>query len=247
MNADFMKQMGSGGKDSFGEDFLGPDYKYHNYIKKPEEMGMSEAGNFNALANNISGVINYANVLISGKGNARKGSQPLGSKFFINTGGKCKPAKYKGKDKKDNDKFKELKSNKQVERFVFIDNTVKGHILGPSNTGLIPGMLENIEAMNPLDIMSAFSQDAVPYCKKISRSTMPDKGVKTHHVAFSDLDRAGWTEGFETMLTELKNMKNKKNTSEIDINLLAKYPMLNLLTTSVSISLLVLIVYLMKR
>ena len=63
MNPDFMKQMGGGGASSFGEDFLGPDYNYYDYIKLPGEMGMSEAGNFKALADNIAGVLNYANVL----------------------------------------------------------------------------------------------------------------------------------------------------------------------------------------
>jgi hypothetical protein len=245
MNPDFMSQMGGKGSSSFGEEFLGPDYNYYDYIKLPGEMGMSEAGNFKALADNIAGVLNYANVLISGRGAAKRGSADLGSKFFINTGGKCKPAKYKGKDKDDNDEFKE--TGEEAERYVYIDNTVQGKFLGEENKGLVPGMIENVVEMNPLDIMSAFTQEAVPYCKKISRSTMPDKGTKTHHVAFGDMERDTWKEGFKTLLNELENMKNDKGEIEIPNDLLIRYPLLNVLTSSVSVILLVLVVYLMKK
>lgn len=245
MNPDFMKQMGGGGAKSFGEDFLGPEYNYYDYINLPGEMGMSEEGSFKALADNIAGVLNYANLLISGRGRAKKGSADLGSKFFINTGGKCKPAKYDGTDKDGNHKFKP--KGKEAERYVYIDNTVKGTFLGPENKGLVPGMLENVVEMNPLDIMSAFTQKAVPYCRKITRSTMPDKGRKTHHVAFKDMDQKYWKEGFQTLLSELKNMKNSNNEIEIPEDLLLKYPLLNVLTSSISVVLLVLLVYLMKR
>ena len=246
MNTDFMSQLSGGGASSFGEDFLGPDYNYYDYIKLPGEMGMSEAGNFKALADNIAGVLNYANVLISGRGAAKKGSADLGSKFFINTGGKCKPSKYKGKDKDGNNQFKE-KGGEEAERFVYIDNTVQGHFLGEENKGLVPGMIENVAEMNPLDIMTAFSQEAVPHCKEITRSTMPDKGRKTHHVAFSDLDEKYWKEGFQTLVKELKKIKNDKNEITIPEDLLVKYPLLNVLTSSVSVVLLVLLIYLMKR
>ena len=145
-----------------------------------------------------------------------------------------------------NNIFKE-KGGKEAERFVYIDNTVQGTFLGPENKGLVPGMLENVAEMNPLDIMTAFSQEAVPPCREITRSTMPNKGRKTHHVAFTDLPEKYWKEGFQTVIKELKNMKNSNNEIEIPEDLLIKYPLLNILTSSVSVVLLVLLIYLMKR
>ena len=64
MDPNFMDSMEKDGKGSFGEEFLGPDYQYTDYIMDPEEMGMSDDGNFNALANNVAGIINYTNLLI---------------------------------------------------------------------------------------------------------------------------------------------------------------------------------------
>ena len=91
------KNLKAGKKDVMGEEFLGPRYNYYDYIKKPPEMGMSEAGTFRALANNIAGIINYSNVLISGRGRALKTRNALGSRFFINTGAQCRHAVYNGK------------------------------------------------------------------------------------------------------------------------------------------------------
>ena len=42
-----------------------------------------------------------------------------------------------------------------------------------------------------------------------------NKGRKTHHVAFTDLPEKYWKEGFQTVIKELKNMKNSNN--EIDM------------------------------
>ena len=54
---------GATGKDS---SFTGPDYKYQDFIKSTDEMGMSGAGNFGALGNDIAGMISYSQLLIEG-------------------------------------------------------------------------------------------------------------------------------------------------------------------------------------
>ena len=83
MDPNFMDSMKKDGKGAMSTDeFLGPNYQYSDYIKDTDEMGMSDAGTFGALTNNVAGIINYTNLLISGRGPAKKGSAPLGSRFF---------------------------------------------------------------------------------------------------------------------------------------------------------------------
>ena len=74
-------------------------------------MGMSDDGNFGALANDIGGLINYVEVLVSGKGGSTTGG-PLGDKFFLKTGGKCT----------------DVASKKLVDRYIYIDNIPDGSI-----------------------------------------------------------------------------------------------------------------------
>ena len=121
---------------------LGPDYPYYKYIRTPAEMGMSDDGNMGALSNDVAGMINYVQLLVSGQGPASSTGRPLGDKFFIQTGGKCK-------DKKTGD---------LVDRSMYINNVPDGSIpLVSSLTGatfsefkgLIPGLLEAIDDLNP--------------------------------------------------------------------------------------------------
>ena len=48
------------------EELLGPSYQYSDYIKTPAEMNMSDKGSFSTLADNIGGLINYTELLVSG-------------------------------------------------------------------------------------------------------------------------------------------------------------------------------------
>ena len=102
-------------------------------------------------------------------------------------------------------------------------------------------MIENVEKMNPLDIISAFTQNPVPYCKKISKPTT-NKGNQSFHVAYSDLP-----EGFKNMVTELQNMKKRKLSFDVENNLLKKYPLMNYMTAGVSILLFFSIVTVLRK
>ena len=105
-----MKDDDSGGA-GLGSDFLGPSYKYQDFIKSTDEMGMSGAGNFTALGNDIAGIISYSGLLIEGGGKARKGG-PLGNRFFTKTGTKCQPSKKVG------GKWKPIKGEGKVARYL---------------------------------------------------------------------------------------------------------------------------------
>ena len=79
---DFFKDI-AGGVDKAQAGFLGPTYNYAKQIKAPSELGMSGDGNMGALARDVAGLINYTEVLVSGKSRAQRTSGPLGNKFFF--------------------------------------------------------------------------------------------------------------------------------------------------------------------
>ena len=71
------------------EKLLGPDYPYYKNIKTPKEIGMSSKGSLTALGNDINGLIQYVELLVSGNSKASATGKPLGNKFFLQTGAKC--------------------------------------------------------------------------------------------------------------------------------------------------------------
>merc|ERR1712195_354598 len=120
-----------------------------------------------AMSNNVVGIMDYVEILVTGRGGASKTGQPLGNKYFLTTGGQCTTS----------DKNK-------VQRSLYINNVPDGHIpfissgLGKNFTtfeGLLPGIIEDLGKLNPLPLFSAFMQKAAPACTKI---TMPTINVK---------------------------------------------------------------------
>ena len=76
---------------SVQDELLGPTYPYYKNIKSPSQIGMSNKGTLQQLANNVDGLISYVEVLVSGKSKASATGGPLGNKFFLQTAGKCVP------------------------------------------------------------------------------------------------------------------------------------------------------------
>jgi hypothetical protein len=147
------------------QNLLGPDYLYWKRILKPSDMGMSDDGNFGALANDIGGLINYVEVLVSGKGGSTKGG-PLGDKFFLKTGGQCT----------------DVASGKLVDRYIYINNIPSGNIpfissgLGGTDftefEGLIPGTLGDLGKLNPLNLFKSFMMGENPPCMAVNLETV---------------------------------------------------------------------------
>ena len=72
MNAPSFFQKAANDPDSMSEKFVGPNYVYSKFINSPTEMGMGGgAGNF---SKNISGLMNYMQLLTEGGGIAVKGN-----------------------------------------------------------------------------------------------------------------------------------------------------------------------------
>lgn len=186
------------------QNLLGPDYPYWQNIQNPAAIGMSDQGSLSALGNNISGLIQYVQVLVTGGGASTTGG-PLGNKFFLQTGGKCK----------------DVSTGQQVDRYIYINNVPMGNIPFISSgldtnfsdfKGLIPGTMSNLNVLNPYTILSSFTSGATPDCQEItmqvvgptppysSSGALPPNatGTETHFVTTVDIgnmDPCNWGNG----------------------------------------------------
>ena len=165
------------------EKYIGPDYPYYKYIKTPSEIGMSGKGSLSQLGKDIDGLINYVELLVSGGGKASATGKPLGNKFFLKTGGKCT----------------DIKTNQDVDRYIYIDNVPAGNIPFISSgvgvnfsefKGLIPGTISNLNAFNPMEMFQAFLSGPKPDCQELKMETIDiynNKSVESHFVTLIDI------------------------------------------------------------
>ena len=161
---------------------LGPTYPYWKNIKTPAEIGMSSQGDLQTMGNNINGLIQYVEVLVTGKGASYTGG-PLGNKFFLQTGGKCM----------------DIDSKKPVDRFIYVNNVPQGNVpfissgLGVNFSefkGLIPGTISNLNVLNPFTIMQSFMSGSTPDCAAVTLQTVSNENTtksETNFVTLVDL------------------------------------------------------------
>jgi hypothetical protein len=144
-------------------ELLGPSYPYWQNIKSPSELNMSSNGN--SIDSDIGGLISYAEVLATGDSNASKTGGPLGNKFFLKTGAKCT----------------DVSSNQSVDRYIYVNNVPSGNIPFISSgmgtdfsdaRGLIPGVMSDLNVLNPFAILGAFMEGSSPDCQEITMQTI---------------------------------------------------------------------------
>ena len=155
---------------NLSQDFLGPSYNYATKIKSPTESGMSADGSLTQLADDVGGLIGYIEVLVSGPSNSLKNpTRPLGNKFFLPTVANCN----------------DVDTKETVQRSLYINNVPVGNIPFLSSTtgvdlsefrGLAPGILSNIEVLDPIGMMKAVFAGANPDCKNVTFPTIDDSG-----------------------------------------------------------------------
>jgi len=165
------------------QDLLGPDYNYVKQINTPEEMGMSSDGTISTIGNNISGLVGYTELLVTGRGKASKTGGPLGDKFFLETGAKCKDSK----------------TGKDVTRSIYVSNVPDGSIPFISQAmdvnftsfeGLVPGIMSNLNNINPMKIFQAFMSGTSPECTAVTMPTIDDnnrQGMETKYLTNVDI------------------------------------------------------------
>ena len=187
------------------EALLGPDYKYWENIKTPQEIGMSSDGNLGALANDIGGLINYVELLVTGKTKASATGGPLGDKFFLKTGATCK----------DN------QTGEDATRYIYINNIPNGNIPFISSgmgvnfsefEGLIPGAMSKVADVNPMAIFGAFMAEANPPCREIELETVDvnnRRSSESHHMTDDDIRKMD-----PCLFTERRNPITNKRCRE---------------------------------
>jgi hypothetical protein len=118
------------------------------------------------MGKNITGLISYVDLLVSGKTNASTTGQPLGNKYFLKTGAECQA----------NDA-----SGNQVDRYIYVNNVPTGGIpfisdaMGTDSSdfrGLIPGTLGDLTVLNPISLMQSFTAGTNPKCQQITMETI---------------------------------------------------------------------------
>jgi hypothetical protein len=201
------------------EKLLGPNYPYYSNIKTPNELGMSDKGTLSNLGKDIDGLIQYVDLLVSGKSNASKTGQPLGNKFFLQTGAKCL----------------NTKENKEEDRYIYVNNVPEGNIpfitqgMGVNFSelkGLIPGTMGNLNALNPFSIMRAFMSGNTPPCQEITLETIDiynNKNKETHYVTLVDIQNMD-----PCSFTDKKNPLNGQTCKETFTNYHQKEENINL-------------------
>lgn len=165
------------------EKLLGPTYKYYSFVKSPEEMDMDDNGTMGSIADDISGMLGYIQILSAGGGKASKIDRPLGNKFFLETGATCK----------------DKASGELVTRSLYINNQPDGSIpfittatgvSMPGLKGLVPGTLSNLSQINPMQMFQSFMTGTNPECQAIEMQTIDvnnNIGKKTAFVTTNDI------------------------------------------------------------
>jgi hypothetical protein len=142
----------SNGESSASDSIMGPAYSYADHIQGPSTLGVGTDGNMSQLSRNTSAITQYIKYMISGPA--------LGNQYFIATGGQCIAPDGSTQDRSN-----------------YINNVSSGDDLVPAAmkqelggiasdfNGLIPGMLQDVEGLNPITLFSSLSADAIPACK----------------------------------------------------------------------------------
>jgi hypothetical protein len=177
---------------SVEQKLLGPSYPYYKNIKTPSQLGMSSNGTIQQMAQDVNGLIQYVEVLVTGNSQASATGGPLGNKFFLQTGAKCAAL-----DKCSNPN--DTSTCQQVDRYIYVDNVPQGNIpfisqgLGVNFSefkGLIPGAMGNLNVLNPFAIMSAFMSGSTPPCQELTMQTIDvnnNQSSETHYITVSDI------------------------------------------------------------
>ena len=143
---------GTLGSTGASDSVMGPAYSYIDHIATPSSKGVGTDGTMSQLGTNLNGITDYVKYMISGPA--------LGNQYFVNTGGMCTAP-----------------DGSSQERSNYINNISSGTNLLPESmrqelgsltsdfNGLVPGMLEDIEGLNPVSMFTALAADSTPSCE----------------------------------------------------------------------------------
>jgi hypothetical protein len=201
---------------------LGPDYNYVKFIRKPEDLGMGKTGSLSQLVTNVSGLINYVELLSTGDGKASTIGGPLGDSFFLTTGAKCK----------------DVDTGNLVTRSIWVNNIPDGTIPfitsalnGEKFTtfeGLVPGVLGNLAGIHPMQMFQAFTSGSHPDCKLVTKNTRNENNIPSVGSGYLTVEDIQIIDGFTTM-NDMNNKEEDKSNMPNDDMVKLYYSALGLL------------------
>jgi hypothetical protein len=142
--------------------YFGPNYATVDDIKLPGELGVRQESSFQAIFDSIGGINYYLDTIAFGSatGFDNGNPQPLGIRYYLDTGLKCSNGATMNE---------------------YVDGVTKGDLLGervanglasaglPGMRGLAPGMLENArDALDPRPLFSAVTGTGYPVCQEVA-------------------------------------------------------------------------------
>jgi hypothetical protein len=141
----------SQGSSNVSNDILGPPYSYADNVPGPSSKGVGTNGTFGQVFTNLGAAVDYVKLMITGP--------PLGNAYYVNTGGTCTAP-----------------DGSTQSRYNFINNFATGSNLVPQGlndlsfitsdlNGLIPGIVGDIEGLDPLYLFNALTADGNPPCQ----------------------------------------------------------------------------------
>ena len=152
------------GASNVETDILGPSYSYADGIKGATSLGVGSEGSFGQLVTNAEAIAYYVEALITG-------NPPLGNQYFVNTGGMCTAP--------------DMSSGAAALPAAISE-------IGSDFNGLIPGVADDIEGLNPLHLFTSLVADSNPPCACMSCPTSTASGSESKFVSTSlDPDLTG--------------------------------------------------------
>ena len=176
--------------------YLGPGFNYVKHIRDPQDMQLAVSGNMWQFGNDVAAIGDYIALLIAGPSRANKrgdgtdgiSQRPLGDSFMMETGATCTDVKA------------EIPGS-LVPRSIFVNNIPVGNIPLLSSMskdfssfrGLVPGVAQDLEVLNPIAFAEGLMDGGAPPCVHVTLPTINREGQV--------VDASGYL-----TLTDLKNM-----------------------------------------
>ena len=179
----------------------GDGYSYIAATETPSELGVGTDPD--QIKSNINAIVDYTQLLINGDGPANRIQKeygadiPIGDRYFLNTGGQCRPVKAsKGCQNRMDCEQLDIGTSistaegkiKVVPRSMLIDNIPQNDVPIPDSLkeasgskslkfdGVVPGIINDVLNMNPMGIITGFLIPAFPDCIEASVTTVTGKG-----------------------------------------------------------------------
>ena len=135
-----------------GTSIMGPSYSYVDNIQSPSALGVGSDGSMSQIARNIGGIVTYVQYLISGPA--------MGNRFFLKTGGTCTAPDGSSQSRSNY-------VNNVTDAAEALPESMRRDLGGLASdfNGLIPGMIQDVEGLNPVSLFNSLSADSVPTCE----------------------------------------------------------------------------------